>query len=120
MPKGKLPIGTRRVFRNKRDDSGVIIRNKARLVVHGFYQQEGIDYEEVFAPVARLEAILIFLAYASYMNFTVYHMDVKTTFFYRKVKEEIYAVHAGQNSRAAELTGASPVAVHSDRAVRAE
>ncbi|KAD4180306.1 hypothetical protein E3N88_28897 [Mikania micrantha] len=90
LPKGKLPIGTRWVFRNKRDDSGVIIRNKARLVVQGFYQQEGIDYEEVFAPVARLEAIRIFLAYASYMNFTVYQMDVKTAFLYGKVKEEIY------------------------------
>ncbi|KAD5802663.1 hypothetical protein E3N88_14023 [Mikania micrantha] len=90
LPKGKLPIETKWVFRNKRDDSGVIIRNKARLVVQGFYQQEGIDYEEVFAPVARLEAIRIFLAYASYMNFTVYQMDVKTTFLYGKVKEEIY------------------------------
>ncbi|KAD4385704.1 hypothetical protein E3N88_25873 [Mikania micrantha] len=90
LPKGKLPIGTRCVFRNKRDDSGVIIRNKARLVVQGFYQQEGTDYEEVFAPVARLEAIRIFLAYDSYMNFTVYQMDVKTTFLYGKVKEEIY------------------------------
>ncbi|KAD3067019.1 hypothetical protein E3N88_34899 [Mikania micrantha] len=79
-----------KVFRNKRDDSGVIIRNKARLVVQGFYQQEGIDYEEVFAPVARLEAIRIFLAYASFMNFTVYQMDVKTAFLYGKVKEEIY------------------------------
>ncbi|KAD1716243.1 hypothetical protein E3N88_42401 [Mikania micrantha] len=56
----------------------------------GFYQQEGIDYVEVFAPVARLEAIRIFLAYASYMNFTVYQMDVKTAFLYGKVKEEIY------------------------------
>ncbi|KAD4586040.1 hypothetical protein E3N88_23641 [Mikania micrantha] len=90
LPKGKLPIGTRWVFRNKRDNSGVIIRNKARLVVQGFYQQEGIDYEEVFAPIARLEAIRIFLAYASYMNFTVYQMDVKTAFLYGKVKEEIY------------------------------
>ncbi|KAD7117240.1 hypothetical protein E3N88_04508 [Mikania micrantha] len=90
LPKGKLPIGTRWVFRNKRDDSGVIIRNKASLVVQGFYQQEGIDYEEVFALVARLEAIQIFLAYASHMTFTVFQMDVKTAFLYGKVKEEIY------------------------------
>ncbi|KAL8259939.1 hypothetical protein R6Q59_027892 [Mikania micrantha] len=87
LPKGKLPIGTRWVFRNKRYDSGVIIRNKARLVVQGFYQQEGIDYEEVFAPVARLEVIQIFLAYASYMNFIVYQMDVKTAFLYGKVND---------------------------------
>ncbi|KAC9372046.1 hypothetical protein E3N88_45934 [Mikania micrantha] len=64
--------------------------NKARLVVQGFYQEEGIDYEEVFAMVASLEAIRIFLAYASYMNFTVYQMDVKTAFLYGNVKEEIY------------------------------
>ncbi|KAI3754854.1 hypothetical protein L1987_54646 [Smallanthus sonchifolius] len=90
LPLGKKAICTRCVFRNKQDESKVIIRNKARLVVQGLYQQEGIDYEEVFAPVARLEAIRIFLAYASYMNFTVYQMDVKTAFLYGKVKEEIY------------------------------
>ncbi|KAD3640341.1 hypothetical protein E3N88_29564 [Mikania micrantha] len=90
LPKGKLPIGTSWVFRNKRDNSRVITWNKARLVIQGFYQQEGIYYEEVFAPVTRLEAIRIFLAYASYINFTVYQMDVKTAFLYAKVKEEIY------------------------------
>ncbi|KAD3066918.1 hypothetical protein E3N88_34798 [Mikania micrantha] len=90
LPQGKLPIGTRWVFTNKKDDSGVIIRDKAHLVVKGFYQQEGINYEEVFAPVARLEVIRILLAYTSYMNFTVYQMDVKTAFLYGKVKEEIY------------------------------
>jgi hypothetical protein len=61
LPKGKMPIGTRWVFRNKKDDTGVIVRNKARLVVQGFYQQEGIDFDDVFAPVARLEAIGILL-----------------------------------------------------------
>ena len=66
------------------------MRNKARLVVRGFQQVEGLDYTEVYAPVARLEAIRIFLAYASYMNFTVFQMDVKTAFLYGKVKEEIY------------------------------
>ena len=90
LPKGKHPIGTRWVFRNKTDDLGVIVRNKARLVVQGFYQQEGIDYEEVFAPVARLEAIRIFLAYASYKNFIVHQLDVKTAFLYGKIPEEIY------------------------------
>jgi hypothetical protein len=64
---------------NKQDDSGVIVRNKARLVVRGFRQIEGLDYTEVYAPVARLEAIRIFLAYASYMGFTVYQMDAAST-----------------------------------------
>ncbi|KAJ0623430.1 putative RNA-directed DNA polymerase [Helianthus annuus] len=72
------------------DDRGVVIKNKARLVVQGFRQEEGIDYEEVFAPVARLEAIRIFLAYASYRNFKVFQMDVKSAFLYGKVKEEVY------------------------------
>ncbi|KAI3813359.1 hypothetical protein L1987_18081 [Smallanthus sonchifolius] len=70
LPKNKVPIGTRWVFRNKKDERGIVIRNKAFLVVHGFYQEEGIDFEEVFTPVARLEAIRMFLAYAAYMDFT--------------------------------------------------
>ncbi|KAI3691559.1 hypothetical protein L2E82_49924 [Cichorium intybus] len=88
--RGKKSLDTRWVFRNKQDDSGVIVRNKACLVVRGFRQIEGLDYTEVYAPVARLEAIRIFLAYASYMNFTVYQMDVKTVFLYGEVKKEIY------------------------------
>ena len=90
LPKGKKSLDTRWVFRNKQDDSGVIVRNKARLVVRGFRQIEGLDYTEVYAPVARMEAIRIFLAYASHMGFTVYQMDVKTAFLYEEVKEEIY------------------------------
>ncbi|XP_076947759.1 putative mitochondrial protein AtMg00820 [Bidens hawaiensis] len=80
LPNGMKSLDTRWVFRNKQDDSGVINRNKTKLLVRGFRQVEGLDYTEVYAPVARLEAIRIFLAYASYMDFTVYHMDVKTAF----------------------------------------
>ena len=87
LPKGKKSLDMRSVFRNKQDDSGVIVRNKAQLVVHGFRQIEGLDYIEVYASVACLEAIRIFLAYASYMGFTVYQMDVKTAFLYGVVKE---------------------------------
>ena len=90
LPKWKKSLDTRWVFRNKQDDSGVIVRNKARLVVRGFRQIEGLDYTEVYAPVARLEAIRIFLAYASHMGFTVFQMDVKTAFLYGEIKEEIY------------------------------
>ncbi|KAI3681503.1 hypothetical protein L6452_36302 [Arctium lappa] len=68
LPKIQRAIGTKWVFRNKRDERGIVIRNKARLVAQGYTQEEGIDYEEVFAPVARIEAIRIFLAYASYMK----------------------------------------------------
>ncbi|KAI3780117.1 hypothetical protein L2E82_10028 [Cichorium intybus] len=89
----KKTLDTRWVFRNKQDDSGVIVRNKARLVVRGFRQIEGLDYTEVYAHVARLEVIRIFLAYASYMNFTVYQIDVKTTFLYGEVKEEFILIN---------------------------
>ncbi|KAI3677784.1 hypothetical protein L6452_37054 [Arctium lappa] len=90
LPKGQKAIGTKWVFRNKRDERGIVIRNKARLVAQGYTQEKGIDYEEVFAPVARIEAIRLFLAYASYMKFKVYEMDVKSTFLYGSIEEEVY------------------------------
>ncbi|GJZ68655.1 putative ribonuclease H-like domain-containing protein, partial [Tanacetum coccineum] len=90
LPFGKKAIGTKWVYRNKKDERGVIVRNKARLVAQGHRQEEGIDYDEVFAPVARIEAIRIFLAFASYMGFIVYQMDVKSAFLYGKINEEVY------------------------------
>nr|GEX67253.1 hypothetical protein [Tanacetum cinerariifolium] len=74
----------------KRDEKGIVVRNKARLVAQGNTQEEGIKYEEVFAPVARIEAIRLFLAYASFMGFIVYQMDVKSAFLYGTIKEEVY------------------------------
>ncbi|GJZ31453.1 putative ribonuclease H-like domain-containing protein [Tanacetum coccineum] len=67
-----------------------MIRNKARLVAQGYTQEEGIDYDEVFAPVARIEAIRLFLAYASFKDFVVYQIDVKSAFLYWKIEEEVY------------------------------
>ncbi|KAI3795101.1 hypothetical protein L1987_37746 [Smallanthus sonchifolius] len=90
LPKGFQPIGTRWVFKCKTDDRHVVVKNKARLVVQGFYQQEGLDYNEVYAPVARIEAIRLFLAYATYVGFKVYQLDVKSAFLYGKVHEEVY------------------------------
>ncbi|KAJ9552810.1 LOW QUALITY PROTEIN: hypothetical protein OSB04_016855 [Centaurea solstitialis] len=87
LPVGKSAIGTKWVFRNKKDENGVVIRNKARLVAQGYCQEEGIDYEETFALVARLEAIRIFLAYAAHRGFKVYQMDVKSAFLNGKLKE---------------------------------
>nr|GEZ70524.1 hypothetical protein [Tanacetum cinerariifolium] len=73
-----------------------MIRNKARLVAQGHTQEEGIDYDEVFAPVARIEAIRLFLAYDSFMGFTVYQMDVKSAFLYGTIDEEVYVMqHLG-------------------------
>ncbi|GJR08506.1 ribonuclease H-like domain, reverse transcriptase, RNA-dependent DNA polymerase [Tanacetum coccineum] len=90
LPDGKRVIGTKWVFRNKRDERGTIIRNKARLVAQGYRQEEGVDYDEVFAPVARIEAIRLFLAFASFMGFFVYQMDVKSAFLYGNITEEVY------------------------------
>ncbi|GJU17606.1 putative ribonuclease H-like domain-containing protein [Tanacetum coccineum] len=87
-----MPIGTKWVLKNKKDERGIVIQNKARLVAQGHTQEEGIDYEEVFAPVARIEAIRLFLAYASYMGFTVYQMDVKSAFLYGTIDEEVYVM----------------------------
>nr|GEY60048.1 hypothetical protein [Tanacetum cinerariifolium] len=90
LPYGKRAIGTKWVYRNKNDERGIVIRNKARLVAQGHTQEEGIDYEEVFTLVARIEAIKLFLAYASFMGFLVYQMDVKSAFLYGTIKEEVY------------------------------
>ncbi|GJX28005.1 putative ribonuclease H-like domain-containing protein [Tanacetum coccineum] len=90
LPNGKRAIGTKWVYRNKKDKRGIMIKNKARLVAQGYTQEEGIDYDEVFAPVARIEAIRLFLAYASFKDFVVYQMDVKSAFLYGKIEEEVY------------------------------
>ncbi|GKB09107.1 retrovirus-related pol polyprotein from transposon TNT 1-94 [Tanacetum coccineum] len=84
---GKLVIGSKWVFRNKKDEHEIIIRDKARLVAHGYSQEEGIDYDETFSPIARMEAIRIFIDYVTYMNFKVYQMDVKSAILNGKLKE---------------------------------
>ncbi|GJR10266.1 ribonuclease H-like domain-containing protein [Tanacetum coccineum] len=89
LPEGKRVIGTKWVFRNKRDERGTII--KTSTPVHKVTrQEEGVDYDEVFAPVARIEAIRLFLAFASFMGFIVYQMDVKSAFLYGNITEEVY------------------------------
>ena len=83
-------IGTKWVFRNKLDEAGVITRNKARLVAKGYNQEEGIDYDETFAPVARLEAVRLLLAFACMSGFKLFQMDVKSAFLNGFIKEEVY------------------------------
>ncbi|GJW62993.1 putative reverse transcriptase, RNA-dependent DNA polymerase [Tanacetum coccineum] len=90
LPYGKRAIGTKWVYKNKKDDRGIVVRNKARLVAQDYTQEEGIDYDEVFVPVARIEKIRLFLAYASFMNFIVYQMDLKSAFLYGIIEEEVY------------------------------
>nr|GFC44874.1 retrovirus-related Pol polyprotein from transposon TNT 1-94 [Tanacetum cinerariifolium] len=89
-PEGKSVIKTKWIFKNKKDESSLVIQKKARLVEVGYSQQEGIDYDETFAPVARIEAIRLFLAYAAHKDFTVYQIDVKTAFLNGIIKEEVY------------------------------
>ncbi|GJR73054.1 putative ribonuclease H-like domain-containing protein [Tanacetum coccineum] len=90
MQEELLQFKIQKVYRNKKDKRGVVVRNKARLVALGYIQEEGIDYDEVFAPVARIEAIRIFFSFASYMGFIVYQMDVKSAFLYGTIDEEVY------------------------------
>nr|GFC66344.1 copia protein [Tanacetum cinerariifolium] len=85
----KSVIKTKWIFKNKKDESSLVIQNKARLVV-GYSQQERIDYDEMFALVTRIEAIRLFLAYAAHKDFTVFQMDVKTAFLNGILKEEVY------------------------------
>ncbi|GKA35255.1 putative ribonuclease H-like domain-containing protein [Tanacetum coccineum] len=90
LPNGKRAISTKWVYKNKKDERGILIKNKARLVAQGYTQEKGIDYDEVFAPVARIEVLRLFLVYASFKDFVVYQMDVKSAFLYGKIEEEVY------------------------------
>nr|GEV72824.1 retrovirus-related Pol polyprotein from transposon TNT 1-94 [Tanacetum cinerariifolium] len=87
---GIKPLTLKWLFKNKHDEENTIIRNKTRLVVRGYRQEEGIEFEESFAPVAWMEAIRIFLAYAAHKGITVYQMDVKTAFIHGSLKEDVY------------------------------
>ncbi|GJZ99759.1 retrovirus-related pol polyprotein from transposon TNT 1-94 [Tanacetum coccineum] len=89
-PFGKNVIKLKWLWKNKKDEDQTVIRNKARLVAKGYAQEEGIDFEESFAPVARLEAVRIFVAYAAHKSFLIYQMDVKMAFLNGPLKEEVY------------------------------
>nr|GFA72319.1 retrovirus-related Pol polyprotein from transposon TNT 1-94 [Tanacetum cinerariifolium] len=89
-PFGKTVIRLKWLWKNKKDEDQTVICNKARLVVNGYAQEEGIDFEESFAPVGSLEAVRIFVAYVAHKSFPIYQMDVKTTFLNGPLKEEVY------------------------------
>nr|GEX66827.1 hypothetical protein [Tanacetum cinerariifolium] len=90
IPDNISPLTLKCIFKNKHDEEQTVIRNKSRLVVRGYRKEEGINFEESFAPVARMEAIRIFLAYVSHKSFTVFQMDVKTAFLHGSLKEDVY------------------------------
>ncbi|GJR61188.1 retrovirus-related pol polyprotein from transposon TNT 1-94 [Tanacetum coccineum] len=89
-PDNIKPLTLKWLFKNKHDEENMAIQNKTRLVVRGYRQKEGIDFKESFAPVARMEAIRIFLAYATHKLFTMFQMDVKTAFLHGTLKEDVY------------------------------
>ncbi|GJR23111.1 retrovirus-related pol polyprotein from transposon TNT 1-94 [Tanacetum coccineum] len=90
LPEGRLVIKVKWIWKNKTDAENTVIRIKSRLVTKGYSRQEGIDFEDSFAPVARLEAVRMFVAYAAHKNFTIYQMDVKAAFLYGPLKEEVF------------------------------
>ena len=89
-PKDHSVIGTKWVFKNKLDEDGNVVRNKACLVAQGYHQEEGIDFDESYAPVARMESIRMLLAYTSSLGLTFFKMDVKSVFLNGFVQEEVY------------------------------
>nr|GEY30971.1 hypothetical protein [Tanacetum cinerariifolium] len=89
-PDNISPLTLKWLLKNKHDEEQTVIQNKSRLVVRGYHQEEGIDFEESFAPVARMEAFRIFLAYAARKSFLVFQMDVKTVFLHGSLKEDVY------------------------------
>jgi hypothetical protein len=90
LPHGHRPIGLKCVYKLKKNEASKVIKHKARLVARGFVQQVGIDFDEVFAPVARMESIRLLLALAAHEGWPVHHMDVKSAFLNGKLKEEVY------------------------------
>nr|GFB86335.1 retrovirus-related Pol polyprotein from transposon TNT 1-94 [Tanacetum cinerariifolium] len=84
------PLTLKWIFKNKHDEEQTVIRKKSRLVVRGYRQEEGINFEESFASVARMEAIRIFLAYDTHKSFMVFQMGVKTAFLHGSLKEDVY------------------------------
>ncbi|GJR30329.1 retrovirus-related pol polyprotein from transposon TNT 1-94 [Tanacetum coccineum] len=94
-PFGKMIIMLKWLWKNKKDEDQTVIRNKARLVAKGYAQEEGIDFEESFAPIARLEVVRIFVAHAAHKSFPIYQIDVKTAFLNGPLKEEVYVARGG-------------------------
>jgi hypothetical protein len=88
--RGCRAIGLKWVFKQKKDESGAVIKNKARLIAKGYVQQDGVDFDEIFAPVARMESVRLVLALAADEGWEVHHMDVKTTFLNGELAEEVY------------------------------
>jgi hypothetical protein len=110
LPMGHRPIGVKWVFKLKCDEDGEVIKHKARLVAKGYVQRQGVNFEEVFAPVARMESVRVILCLASHFNWTMHHMDVKSAFLNGDLAEEVYVsqphgfINEGQEGKGHETT----------------
>ena len=111
-PPGIKTIGVKWVFRMKKDQTGAVVKHKARLVAKGYSQKFGIDYEEIYAPVARFDSIRILIAIAAQLNWNLHHLDVKSAFLNGVIKEDLYVmqpegfVKKGKESHVLKLTKA--------------
>ena len=111
-PPGIKPIGVKWVFRSKKDQTGAVVKHKARLVAKGYSQKFGIDYEEIFAPVARFDSIRILIAIAAQLDWNLHHLDVKSAFLNGEIKEDLYVMQPegfvikGKESHVLKLTKA--------------
>jgi len=90
IPNNKNAIGTKWIYRNKLNKDGHIVKNKARMVCKGYDQVEGMEFEEIFAPVSWIEAVNIFLSFSCYRKFKVYYMDINSSFLNGDLEEEVY------------------------------
>jgi hypothetical protein len=90
LPAGHRPIGLKWVFKTKRDAAGAVVKHKARLVAKGYVQREGVDFDEVFAPVARLDSVHVLVAVAAHLGWQLHHLDVKSAFLNGELEEEVY------------------------------
>ena len=93
LPPGRKPIDLKWIYKIKRDAQGNVVKHKARIMAKGYVQKQGIDFDEVFAPVTRIETIRLLLALAAKENWQVHHLDVKTTFLNGEIKEEVFVRH---------------------------
>jgi hypothetical protein len=126
LPAGHRPITLKWVFKLKKNETGEVVKHKARLVTHGFIQQEGIGYDNVFAPVARIKSICILLALTAQEGWRVHHMDVKSVFLNGDLKEEVYVwqppgfIVSGQEGKVLRLRKALYGLRHAPRAWNAK
>ena len=105
LPAGHCPIDLKWVYKTKKDAHGAVVKHKAMSVAKGYVQKHGVDYDEVFAPMARRESVRLLLALATRASWTVHHMDVKSAFLNGELEEEVYVVQPPARNRRCSSSG---------------